>query len=772
MYLNQSSLQPRIILILLILLSQTPLLKAQVQFGNSYVNVSKKKAGGTVQPGDTLEIRTNYYFPVGFNSNNIYYMRYLDNIPTHTAYIADSLKLITNEGKVYKQWTDAAGDDPGTYLASPPAGQYNIRINVGSNVAAPANNSTTDLTGAGNWVTGPANSTNKPRVGGGSLLTTSFLVRVTGNVGDTITLGAGRLLFKLSNSAGAADVSVNTTQYKILITNNDPICANAVGRNFVAEAGGTFDSGMTQNRSYGPAYLIAGYNYLPLAYPNASQTGDGNYTIVNNLSPSGSTFQNALKQPFCGTAIGGNPPFPEDACENRMFRGHWDIIGDHTGSTTPEGNPPAAPGTLGGYMLVVNAAYYTSEAYRQLISGLCPNTSYEFSLWVRNVCTNCGLDSNRNQTWEPGVRPNLTFAINGLDRYSSGEIEPVGWVKKGFTFKTGPNQTSILISIRNNASGGGGNDWAIDDISLVTCNPSLTMNPGPTAPACLGQPVNVSCIVRSYFDNYVNYEWERSTDGGNTWSSTGISGVGIPVLNNGLYEYEAHLPSFLGDSASHGHRYRIKVASTADNLTNADCSFNANMAVVVLVNNCQWILSTKLLSFTGQLQYNYTTLRWTTENEDASTYYEVERSNDGTQFNKIGTVHGKAAGSGTTYHFNDPATVTGTAYYRLKTYENGSYSYSRIVMVSNKLAFKIHSLVNPFTSQIGFNVVSPEKGIAYITLFDAYGRLVKQSRENMTVGLNPVQLSGLDALSQGAYTLRVQLKDKTINKQVIKLKGQ
>lgn len=770
MNLNQSSLQSRIILILLILLSQTSLLMAQVQVGNSYVNISKKKAGGTVQPGDTLEIRTNYYFPTGFNSNNVYYLRYLDNIPTRTAYVADSLKLITNEGILYKKLTDAAGDDGGTYLASPPVGQYNIRINVGTNAVAPANNGTTDLTGAGNWVTGPGYSTNKPRIGGGSLLTTSFLVRVTGNIGDTITLGAGRLLFKTTNSTGASDVPVNATQYKILISNNDPICADAVGRNFVAEAGGTFDSGTVQNRSYGPAYLIPGYNYLPLAYAGASQTGDGNYTIVNNLSPSGSTFQNALKQPFCGTAV--TPPLPAGACENRMFRGHWDIIGDHTGSTTPAGNPPAAPGTQGGYMLVVNAAYYTTEAYRQSISGLCPNTSYEFSLWVRNVCTNCGVDSNRNQTWEPGVRPNLTFAVNGLDRYSSGEIDTVGWIKKGFMFKTGPGQTSILISIRNNASGGGGNDWAIDDIALVTCNPNLVMNPGPSVVSCIGQQVNVSCIVRSYFDNYVNYEWERSTDGGNTWSSTGISGTGTPVLNGGLYEYEAFYPSFLSDSASHGNRYRIKVASSTTNLASNDCSFNANTAVVVMVNNCQWILSTKLLSFTGQLQNNYTTVRWATENEEANTVFEIERSNDGTHFNKVGSVNNRAAGSGTVYSFSDPTAVAGTAYYRLKTHESGNYSYSRIVMVSNKLEFNIHSLVNPFTSQIGFNIVSPEKGIAGITLTDTYGRLVKQSRENITVGLNNVKLSGLDALSQGTYTLHVQLKDKIINKQVIKMKRQ
>lgn len=766
MHLPLKPLQGRTVIVLLLLLCTGPSLLAQVRFGNSYVNVSKKTTGGTVQPGDTLEIRTNTYLPTGWNSNNIYYIRYLDNLPTKTEFYGDSLRTITNEGLTFRRWTPAVGDDPGSYVATPAAGQYNIRINIGQSAGIPANNSTTDVTGASNHVTGPNTAaTSKPRVGAGSLITTSFRVRVTGNVGDTIILGAGRLVFKTSNSTGGADVTIVATQYKILISNNDPICPDAVGRNFIAEAGGTFDSGSVQNRSYAPT-VVPGYNYLPLTYAN--QTGDGNYAVVNNLSPSGSTFVNPSKKPFCAPAA--SSPYPAAACENRMFTGHWDIIGDHTGSTTPAGNPPAAPGAPGGYMLVVNSAYATSEAYRQTIAGLCPNTSYEFSLWVRNICTNCGIDSNGIQTWEPGVRPNLTFAIDGLDRYSSGQIDTVGWIKKGFMFKTGLTQTGITISIRNNASGGGGNDWAIDDIALVTCNPSLGMMPGPSAIACYSQQVDVSCVVSSYFNNYVNWEWEQSTDNGATWTSTGETGTGLPVLNGSLYEYTALYPSFLADSTSHGRRYRIKVASSVSNLADINCSFNANTTVVVMVNNCSWILNTKLLSFTGQLRDDYTNLRWTTEDEAPQTIFDIERSNDGTRFSKIGSVNARAAsGMGTTYNFNDPTAVAGMAFYRLKTIEKGNYTYSRIVMVSNKPAFSIGALVNPFTNKLSFNVISSQKGDAVITLTDAYGRLVKQSRENITSGLNTVNLYGLDALSKGAYTLRVQLKDNIITKQVVKL---
>jgi hypothetical protein len=558
-----------------------------LKFGNSYVNLSKKTVGGTVQPGDILEIRTNIWFPNNYNGGNIYYARYIDNVPTRTAFADDSLRLITNEGLTYKRWTTGGGDDPGTYVASPAAGQYNVKINLGRTATAPTSNSNNEV-GGGRVYTGGALK-DRPRAGGNVLITTSFKVQVTGSVGDTIILGAGQIRYKKTNSSGAADTVVSAIQYKILISDNDPICPDFIGRNFVAEAGGTFDSGTIQNRSYAPTFLIPGYTYLSNVSPTQA-IGDGTYGIVNNLSPWASTFQNAEKRPNCVTTTAGSPP-PLASCANRMFSGHWDIIGDHTGTASATGNIPVASGTRGGYMLVVNADYATSEAYRQSLTGLCPNTTYEFSLWVKNVCTNCGADSTGAQTFRPGVYPNLSFAIDDLDRYSSGQIDTTGWMKKGFLFKTGPSQTAITISIRNNASGGGGNDWAIDDIALVTCNPNLNLVPSGNAQVCYGSQVDISSTVTSFFNNYTHYRFERSSDNGATWTVP-YSGTGTPNPVTGGYEYMAQLvPSFLADTAHHMNQYRFVVASSPANLGNADCSFTASTTIVVMVNNCSVILN-------------------------------------------------------------------------------------------------------------------------------------------------------------------------------------
>lgn len=563
-------------------------LGAQVKFGNSYVNVTKKTVGGTVQPGDVLEIRTNIYFPNNFNSGSIYWVRYIDNVPTNTAFSDDSLRLITNEGLTYKRWTLAASDDPGTYNASPGAGEYNVKINIGRTATAPSNTSNNN-TGAGRVYTGGALK-DKPRAGGNVLITTSFRVTVTGSVGDTIILGAGQIRYRLSSGSGS-DQTVSATQYKILISDNDPICPNSVGKNFVAESGGTFDSGSVQNRSYAPDFLIPNYVYIPDMSPTLA-INDGTYGLVNNLSPWASTYQDAEKKPNCVTSNAGSPPSIL-ACNNRMFGGHWDIIGDHTGTTTSTGNTPVASGTPGGYMLVVNGDYVTSEAYRQTLNGLCPNTTYEFSLWIRNVCTNCGYDSSGNATYTPGVYPNLSFAIDDLDRYSTGQVDTIGWQKRGFLFKTGVSQTSITISIRNNASGGGGNDWAIDDIALVTCNPNLNLVPSGDAQVCYNQQVDISSTVTSFFNNYTYYRFERSTDDGATWTVPG-SGTGSPAPVPGGYEYNAQLvPSFLADSAHHMNQYRFIVASTPDNLNNTECSFMTSTRIIVMVNDCSIVLSAR-----------------------------------------------------------------------------------------------------------------------------------------------------------------------------------
>lgn len=196
---------------------------ALVRFGNSYVNITRKTTGGVVQPGDVLEIRMTINHTSGTMTN----LRYVDNVPSKTTMATaaphDSIKIITNEGLRYKKYTLAAGDDAGSYLAAPPAGQYNIRLNLGFGASVPGtpvNNTSTEFASA----TGTMNAAaDRPRGGGGMLFAVAYRVVVTGVPGDTIQLNPGQFIYR----NGGVDIPLTATPFKIVISNPLDLCPNS-----------------------------------------------------------------------------------------------------------------------------------------------------------------------------------------------------------------------------------------------------------------------------------------------------------------------------------------------------------------------------------------------------------------------------------------------------------------------------------------------------------------------------------------------------------------
>ncbi|HMO61273.1 MAG TPA: hypothetical protein PKC39_01045 [Ferruginibacter sp.] len=763
-----------ILLTTLAIAQHNPLIGA----GNSYVNISKKTTGGFVQVGDTLEIRTNYFFGGTYNSANyatngnqyrIWNVRYFDSVPQKTTMLTgvnDSLRLITNEGLTFRKYTLAAGDDAATFVASPPASQYQIRINIGANPNIPTVGSEgllTNSTGASDARIG----TYKPRLFGGLLITTAFRVVVSGTPGDTIILGAGKLVFQ--KTSGGADTVITATPYKIFISTSEAstLCGNALGNNLASEFGGTFDSGIVHNRVSGPIFSIPSYDYKPLYI--GAQTSDGTYAIVNNTSPSASTYVNAKMRPDCSS------PTLLDSCTKRMHGGFWDIMGDHTGTNDANGNGPTPPGSLGGYMLMVNADVVTSEAYRQLVTGLCPDTYYEYSAWLKNICKRCGIDSNSTSTFQIGVKPNLSFSIDGLDIYSTGELDSTGWVKKGFVFKTGPAQTSALISIRNNASGGGGNDWVIDDIAIGTCGPTMNLNYVPVLLGCnSGTVIDLADTVKySYNPNYSWYKWERSIDGGLTWSDppTPTFGEATPTLVDGLYQYVTNYPVFLGTAADSGHRYRVVVANSFANLSNPDCSFTDGNYTFLRLIDCSSVLDAQLVSLSATLQQNNTTqLNWIVSGEKDIKLYEIEKSSNGIHFIKAGTIKARNSNGLTAYYFDDAEQIHRNTYFRIKVYKsNGLHTYSKTVVVNRVLNFQVNALVNPFKSVIAADVILPEDGILNITLYDNFGRTIGKQQQRVTRGLNKVTCNNFNGLAKGLYYISFEHKGIQIQRRITKL---
>jgi hypothetical protein len=723
-------------------------LQAQLDYGKSYVNLTKGLSGGTVEPGDVLQIRATFVVKSGTYDSCAFY----STIPAGTTYVTGSLAVLTNEGKVYKAFTDAANDDCGKIVGS------NVTIHMGYLPGA---------THATAFKRGTIRNTDKPSFFGSScIMIASFKVTVTSGYGSTLNLGGGTITYK--NGSNPLN-SITYPAKPVYVFKNSGICSNTVGGNALgAEFNGTFGSGKPRNRGTSASVPV---NYA-FQYFTTGSPQDYYYGIANNTSTQNYTTSNAW-------------PKPDNTSPSHRVFNVWDIIGDHTGATNPLlGNPAAdtVASATRGYMLVINAAYRTDSAFNHNITGLCPNTYYELSAWVRNICSRCGCDSMGRGAGSAGyiptaagdssgVYPNLTFTINGVDYYSSGDMKYTGeWVKKGFTYLTGPAQTSLTMSINNNAPGGGGNDWAIDDISIATCTPNLAIFPSPTANVCYGDQVDIYADVKSFFDNYIHYRWEKSIDGGATWTLEAPS-TGSPVLVSGEYVYTATYPSFLGDSSRHNNIYRLRVASSAANLSDNSCSFIASTTIRIFVNNCKWILKTSLTNFDALLKNNFAALKWDTENEMTDTRYVIEKSIDKIQYKTIGTVYAaNGNGNGGSYNFNDPEILTGPTYYRIMIDENQLHKYSKVVLLNpNGLKFEIKALENPFNKTLKFDIIAPANGVAQIAIIDNYGRIIKQQNITVEKGINSIKLFNTTAINNGVYTLRVQLNEQVINKRILKV---
>src|SRR6516225_6244517 len=162
-----------IILIIFCCCSLFSFSQTTIDYGKSYVNLTKGTNGGTIEPGDTLQIRATFVVKSGTADSCAFY----DTIPAGTTYIPGTLAVLTNEGKVYKSFTDAYGG------VTPDAGWItgnNVQINLGFGATKFATQ----------WARGEIKNTARPSFYGSTcILVASYEVVVTAAYFTKISIG-------------------------------------------------------------------------------------------------------------------------------------------------------------------------------------------------------------------------------------------------------------------------------------------------------------------------------------------------------------------------------------------------------------------------------------------------------------------------------------------------------------------------------------------------------------------------------------------------------
>ena len=177
------------------------------------------------------------------------------------------------------------------------------------------------------------------------------------------------------------------------------------------------------------------------------------------------------------------------------------------------------------------------------------------------------------------------------------------------------------------------------------------------------------------------------------------------------------------------------------------------------------LLPIKLISFTEQKQLETILLNWQTASEQNNKEYQIERSSEGTIFNKIGVVASNNSSSGSRYSYIDEDPLSGNNYYRLKSVDiDGKFSYSNI----DKVTFNLNAnnvIVYPNPAKDILTVQSNFKGEKLnITITDLAGRKILQTNKQNN-RLIEIQIPDLRA---GFYLLKINDGISLVSKKIIK----
>ncbi len=297
----------------------------------------------------------------------------------------------------------------------------------------------------------------------------------------------------------------------ILAEGEEGSCGGSLGENIFTN--GDFGAGVPNVVLNNPQ-IAPGYNYSTVVPPP-----DGHYTITNNMG----VWPNLYSS--------------------------WLPIRDSSSDPL-------------GYMMVVNADYTPGLFYEETVNDLCSNTQYEFSADIINVVRTGVADH---------TLPIVDFALNGEVFLSTGAMsQSEKWNNYSFTFCTGENETSMVLSLINNAPGGYGNDLALDNITFRAC--------GPEARIVTGEEVSYFCLGGGIEDfvlestvggeTFTHLQWQIQEEGSSQWQNIGGATETTYALT---------------DLSSGTFYYRYLLANSPENLQNSKCRLISSAKEVVIL---------------------------------------------------------------------------------------------------------------------------------------------------------------------------------------------
>lgn len=144
-------------------------------------------------------------------------------------------------------------------------------------------------------------------------------------------------------------------------------------------------------------------------------------------------------------------------------------------------------------------------------------------------------------------------------------------------------------------------------------------------------------------------------------------------------------------------------------------------------------------------------VKWETFATEQQEEFVVERSINGKDYHAIGNVKGFAP-----FSFVDKNPASGSNFYRVKAITGGKdLQYSKSVMVLyNPGSTHVVLYPNPVYNQLWTEIISDRLENVTISIFDSYGRLIKEQRVAVMPGNNKINIP-LSTLAAQTYMIKV-----------------
>jgi hypothetical protein len=599
---------------------------------------------------------------------------------------------------------------------------------------------------------------------------------------DSFTPGAGTIQLSASNSLPSADAAGIFDTFNNLIINNGTTTLGSntltTVNNLTVNGGTLIVSSSTTTRSVtatGGVTVSSGTLTLSSGSRTGTLTVGGDFThsggLINETGSSSGqiTFaKNGTQTYTSGGTLTGAISFTVNS-----------------GSTLQMGTA-AAPavisnGATGTFTLSSGATLGITSPVG-LVAGSAGNIQVAGS---RSYSNGAGYIYNGNTAQVTGASLPTTVAAFNISNAAGVTLTNSLTVSSALTLVSGKIDASTRnLILSGTLTGGSASSYVITGNGVGTTTGTFT-RPIPTGStggvlhigtSSYYLPVTISNIAAA--QNFTAFVFQGAT-------TTGVSGTGTALDPTGIVNAVWSLSrsgtgnatiALKWDAALEGTKFATYVNSnigisnyttswqlaavptiTGDNTANTVGNTFSSFAHLG-VGGVSVSLPVILVDFNAVLSGKSVGLSWTTQQEVNSSYFDIERSADGSSWNAISRVQAKGnAAYVSDYSAIDVAPLSGVNYYRLKMVDlDGRYGYTEIKLVRTSTISGLSVFPNPAKDYVNVSIGSSNAEIT-IRLFNQAGQVLQEKRVN---GAN----SGIVSLpvhdyARGTYLLQVSSAD-------------